>query len=70
MEPPEVQYTYDSYIKELQSRLQSSYKLAKDNLITKKERRKEYHDKNINVQLFTVGKKVLLYDEKVRRGRL
>jgi hypothetical protein len=68
-EPPNVQYTYDNYMKELQSRLQSSYELAKNNLISKKERSKEYHDKNINVPLFTVGDKVLLHDEKVRRGR-
>ncbi|PNF14896.1 hypothetical protein B7P43_G05140 [Cryptotermes secundus] len=68
-EPPEVLYTYDNYVKELQSRLQSSYDLAKNNLIAKKERSKEYHDKNVNVPLFTVGDKVLLHDEKVRRGR-
>jgi hypothetical protein len=68
-DPPNVQYTYDNYIKELQSRLQSSYELAKSNLEAKKERSKEYHDKNINVPLFTVGDEVLLHDEKVRRGR-
>jgi transposase InsO family protein len=68
-EPPNVQYTYDNYIRELQSRLQSSYELAKNNLISKKERSKEYHDKNVNVPLFTVRDKVLLHDEQVRRGR-
>lgn len=68
-EPPDVQYSYDNYVKELKSRLQSSYELAKGNLIAKKERSKEYHDKNINVPLFAVGDKVLLHDEKVRRGR-
>jgi hypothetical protein len=68
-EPPETQYTYDNYIKELQSRLQSSYQLAQNNLKSQKERSKEYHDRNVNTPLFSVGDKVLLHDEKIRRGR-
>jgi hypothetical protein len=32
-EAPGIQYMYDNYIKELQSRLQSSYELAKSSLI-------------------------------------
>jgi hypothetical protein len=68
-ELPNVQYTYDNYIKEFQSRLQSSYELAKKNSIAKKDRSKEYHDKNVNITLFTVGDEILLHDEKVRRGR-
>jgi hypothetical protein len=59
-EPPDVQYTYDNYVKELQSRLQSSYEIAKNNIKAKKERSKEYYDKNVNVPLFSVGDKVLL----------
>jgi len=39
-EAPETQYAYDSYIKELQSRLQSSYQAARVNLQSKKERSK------------------------------
>ena len=35
----------------------------------KKEKSKEYYDKNTNVPLFTVGEKALLHDEKIRRGR-
>jgi hypothetical protein len=67
-EPPETQYAYDSYIKELQSRLESSYQAARVNLDSQKERSKEY-DRNINTPLFTIGDKVLLHDEKIRRGR-
>jgi hypothetical protein len=37
-------------------------------LKAKKERSKEYYDMNINVPLFA-GQKVLLHNEKVRRGR-
>jgi hypothetical protein len=68
-ELPNVQYTYENYIKEFQSRLQLNHGLAKKNLIAKKDCSKEYH-KNDNISLFTVGDKGLLYDEKVRRGRL
>jgi hypothetical protein len=35
----------------------------------KKERSKEQHDKTINVPLFSIGDKVLLHDERARRGR-
>ena len=68
-EPPEVRYDYNSYVQELQSRLQSCYGVARTNLKAKKERSKEYYDRNTNVPLFAVGEKVLLHDEKVRRGR-
>ena len=33
-------------------------------MTAKREKSKEYYDKNTNVPLFTVGKKVLLHDEK------
>jgi hypothetical protein len=68
-DPPQIRYNYDSYVQELQSRLQSCYEVARSNLRAKKEKSKEYYDKNINVPLFTVGEKVLLHDEKIRRGR-
>jgi hypothetical protein len=47
-EPPETQYTYDKYVKELQSRSQSSYQTARVNLERQKERSKDYHDRNVN----------------------
>ena len=68
-DPPEAQYTYDDYVKELQSRLQSSYRVARSSLAQQKERSKEYHDRNVNTPLFTIGDRVLLHDEKIRRGR-
>jgi len=34
-----------------------------------RSRSKEYHDRNVNTPLFTIGDKVLLHDKKVRRGR-
>jgi len=68
-EPVELRYNYESYVQELQSRLQTCYEVAKTNLNAKKERSKEYYDRNTNVPLFAIGEKVLLHDEKVRRGR-
>jgi hypothetical protein len=68
-ETPEIPYTHDNYVKELQARLQSSYETARSNLQGKKEKSKEYHDRTANVPLFVVGDKVLLHDETVRRGR-
>jgi hypothetical protein len=68
-EPPETQYTYDDYVRELQSRLQSSNEMVRNNLNSQKERSKEYHDRNVNTPLFSIGDKVLLHDEKIRRGR-
>ena len=56
-------------MQELQSRLQSCYEVARSNLQCKKEKSEEYYDRNTNVPLFAIGGKVLLHDEKVRRGR-
>jgi hypothetical protein len=66
---PDTQYNYDSYIKELKSRLQSSYQVARSNLEIQKERSKDYRDRNVNTPLFTIGDKVLLNDQMVRSGR-
>jgi transposase InsO family protein len=68
-EPLENRYNYDSYVQELQSRLQSCYDVARSNLNAKKEKSKGYYDRNTVVPLFAIGEKVLLHDEKVRRGR-
>ena len=68
-ETPEIQCTYDNYVKELQARLQSSYEIARSNLQVKKEKSKEYYDQTVNVPLFVIGDKVLLHDETVRRRR-
>jgi hypothetical protein len=66
-DPPDAVYAYDDFVKDLQSRLQSSYEVARNNLVRHKERSKEYHDRDVNTPLFTVGDKVLLHDEWIRR---
>jgi len=68
-ETPEIRYNYESYVQEIQPRLQSCYEVARSNLRSKKEKSKEYYDRNTNVPLFAIGEKVLLHDEKVRRSR-
>jgi len=57
-DPPDTVYAYDDFVKELQSRLQSSYQVATNNLVRHKERSKEYHDRNVNTPLFTTGDQV------------
>ena len=49
-ETPEIQYTHDNYVKELQARLQSSYEIARSNLQVKKETSKEYYDSTVKVR--------------------
>ena len=44
-------------------------KVARSNLRIKKKKSKEYYDRDTNVPLFVIGEKVLLHDEKLRRGR-
>ena len=63
-DPPDAQYTLDDYVKELQSCLQSSYRVARSNLAQQKERGKEYHDRNINTSLFTTGDKSFIARQK------
>jgi hypothetical protein len=68
-ENPDVQYNYDDYLAELKCRLQTAHNIARERLISHKEKSKEYYDKNTKETVFQVGDKVLLYDETVRRGR-
>jgi hypothetical protein len=62
-------YAYDSYVKELEATLQSSYAMVRRNLETAKLTNKRNYDREIHVPRFEVGSKVLVQDESVRRGR-
>jgi hypothetical protein len=68
-ETPNPQYSYDDYVLELKGRLQTAHEVARQKLITAKEKSKEYFDKRSNKVTLNIGDKVLLYDETVRRGR-
>jgi len=49
--------------------LQSAHEAARQKLITNKEKRKAYYDKDTEECEIQVGQNVLLLDETVRRGR-
>jgi hypothetical protein len=68
-EIPKVQYNYDDFLTELKGRMQSAHEVARQRLISSKEKSKEYYDKGSEDVEFEVGQKVLLFDETVRRGR-
>jgi hypothetical protein len=66
-EIPNGQYNYENYLVELRGRLQSTHEVARQKLISSKERSKEYYDKESKTFEFQVGQKVLLFDETVWR---
>jgi len=68
-EVPTVQYNYDDYVMELKGRLQSSHEVARQKLLTSKERSKVYSDKDSELPDIQVGQNVLIFDETVRRCR-
>jgi hypothetical protein len=68
-EAPTVQYTYDDYAAELRSRMQSANEIARQRLLSSKEKSKVYYDERTEAPDFQVGQRMLLFDETVRRGR-
>jgi hypothetical protein len=68
-ETPNPQYNYDDYVMELKSRLQTAHDVARQKLVTAKQKSKEYFDTKAKEIQIDIGDKVLLYDETVRRGR-
>ena len=53
----------------MKSRLQSSHEVAREKLLSSKDKSKVYYDKNSETPDVQVGQKVLIFDETVRRGR-
>jgi hypothetical protein len=68
-ESPGIQYNYEDYLTELKGRLQTAHEMAREKLISRKEKSTEYYDKGAEPFELNVGQRVLLYDETVRRGR-
>jgi hypothetical protein len=68
-EIPNVQYNYDDFLTELKGRMQSAHEVARQRLISSKEKSKEYYDKGSEEVEIKAGQKVLLFDEMVHRGR-
>jgi hypothetical protein len=68
-QPPSVFYAYDTYVKELEATLQSSYAMARRNLEISKVHNKRQYDQYVHVPKLEIGEKVLVKDESFRRGR-
>lgn len=65
---PEFHYTYDDYIRSLKFKLNTSFQIARDNLIVSKFRSKEYHDKKINPIVFKVNDLVTIENKYIPSG--
>jgi hypothetical protein len=63
---PEAQYNYDNYVLDLKRMMQEAHKIARLNLITKKETNKKYYDKTINNIDVNLGDKVLIKEHNKR----
>ena len=57
---PGISYNYDNYANELKARLQHGYTIAREIIKTRKEKNKQYYDKNTKTKQFNLGEKVLL----------
>jgi hypothetical protein len=53
----------------LRGRLQSAHEITGQKLIARKEKSKEYYDRDAETFEINVGQKVLLFGETVHRGR-
>ena len=67
--PPSAFYAYDTYVKELEAMLQSSYAMARKNSETSKVDNKRQYDLSVHVPKFEICEQILMRDESVRRGR-
>jgi hypothetical protein len=68
-ETPNVQYNYENYLTESRGRLHSAHEVARQKLISSKEKSKDYYDKGSETFEIRIGQKVLLFGETVHRGR-
>lgn len=66
---PTISYNYDNYCTELKARLQHSHLIARQNIISSKQKSKIAYDKNTKTINFKVGDMVLLRNE-ARKGKL
>lgn len=57
---PNPVYNYEDYVQELRARLQSTYAIARENLLKQKNNSKAYYDKNTAPINFEIGDLVLL----------
>ncbi|XP_060866547.1 uncharacterized protein LOC132942283 [Metopolophium dirhodum] len=65
---PEPQYNYDNYVFDLKRIMQETQKIARKNLIQKKEANKEYYDRTMNAIDLHVGDKVLIKEQNKKNA--
>lgn len=66
VQEPTFSYTYDDYIKSLQYKLNTAFKVAKENIISSKTRSKESYDRKCNSVKFRVNDLVCIYNKSVK----
>lgn len=64
----EPQYNYDNYALDLKRIMQETHKIARENLIKKKNSNKQYYDQNANTLELHVGDKVLLKEQNKKNA--
>jgi hypothetical protein len=69
-QPPSIFYAFDTYVKDLEAVLQSSYAMECKISETSKVNDKRQYDLCVHVPKFEICEQVLTRDESVRRGRL
>lgn len=57
---PSINYAYDDYVKNLRQKLNLTQKLARENIITNKEKSKINYDKKLIIHQYAVGDLVYL----------
>lgn len=67
---PEPLYNYSDYSFELKNKLQVTWEIARQNLISKKEKSKQYYDRTSRSENFKVGDKVLLKNPSKTKSKL
>lgn len=68
VQEPKLNYTYDDYIKSLQSKLNTSFKIARENITHSKLKSKENYDRDINPIEFAVNELVCLRNNQGKLG--
>lgn len=65
---PEFKYTYDDYHINLKLKLNKSFELAREKLISAKEKSKVHYDTKINKYNYKVGDLACIYNKDIKKG--
>lgn len=67
-EYPEFKYTYENYYDQLKYRLNMTHQIAKENLLTEKQKSKTNYDRNVHNPTYCVNDLVYLKNNSSRAG--